>query len=84
MAESNLTANDIYFENVQNEDGMRLTLDENLRNNLVGLINARYTSAKSSRDLDEQRWLTAYHNYRGLYGKNVRFRESEKSRILLK
>ena len=84
MAESNLTANDIYFENVQNEDGMRLTLDENLRNNLVGLINARYTSAKSSRDLDEQRWLTAYHNYRGLYGKNVRFRESEKSRIFVK
>ena len=84
MAESNLTANDIYFEDVPNEDGMKLTLEENLRNNLVGLINDRYTSAKSSRDLDEQRWLTAYHNYRGMYGKNVRFRESEKSRVFVK
>ncbi len=84
MAETNLTANDIYFSDVENEDGMKLTLEENLRNNLVGLINDRYTSAKSSRDLDEQRWLTAYHNYRGLYGKNIRFRESEKSRVFVK
>ena len=84
MAETNLTANNIYFEDVPNEDGIQLTLEENLRNNLVGLINDRYTSAKMSRDLDEQRWLTAYHNYRGLYGKNVRFRESEKSRIFVK
>ena len=84
MAESNLMANDIYFEDVPNEDGVQLTLDETLRNNLVGLITDRYTSAKMSRDLDEQRWLTAYHNYRGLYGKNVRFRESEKSRVFVK
>tara|TARA_R100000388_G_scaffold2166_3_gene2999 strand:+ start:2706 stop:4871 length:2166 start_codon:yes stop_codon:yes gene_type:complete len=84
MAESNLTANNIYFTDVENEDGMKLTLEENLRNNLVGLINDRYTSAKSSRDLDEQRWLTAYHNYRGIYGRNVRFRESEKSRVFVK
>jgi len=84
MAETNLTSNNIYFEDVPNEDGIQLTLEENLRNNLVGLINDRYTSAKMSRDLDEQRWLTAYHNYRGLYGKNVRFRESEKSRVFVK
>ena len=84
MAENNLTANDIYFQDVPNEDGIQLTLEETLRNNLVGLINDRYTSAKSSRDLDEQRWLTAYHNYRGLYGKNIRFRESEKSRVFVK
>ena len=84
MAENTLTANGIYFGDVEGEDGLELTLEENLRNNLVGLINDRYVSAKSSRDLDEQRWLTAYHNYRGLYGKNVRFRESEKSRIFVK
>jgi len=84
MAENTLTANGIYFGDVEGEDGLELTLEENLRNNLVGLITDRYVSAKSSRDLDEQRWLTAYHNYRGLYGKNVRFRESEKSRIFVK
>jgi len=84
MAENTLTANDIYFGEVEGEQGLELTLEESLRNNLVGLINDRYVSAKTARDLDEQRWLTAYHNYRGLYGKNVRFRESEKSRVFVK
>ena len=67
MAEENtLTANEIYFEQVEDEQGLQLTLEENLRKNLVGLINDRFTSAESARDLDESRWLNAYHNYRGL------------------
>ena len=85
MAEENtLTSNEIYFQEEENEQGINLTLEENLQNNLVGLINDRFTSAETARNLDEQRWLTAYHNYRGLYGKNVRFRESEKSRVFVK
>ena len=84
MSENSLTANELYFGEVEGEQGIELTLDEQLRNNLVGLINDRYISAKTSRDLDETRWLTAYHNYRGLYGKNIRFRESEKSRVFVK
>ena len=84
MAENNLTSNELYFDEVEDEQGLNLTLEENLRNNLVGLIQDRFASAESSRDLDENRWLAAYHNYRGLYGKNVRFRESEKSRVFVK
>ena len=85
MSEQNsLTANGLYFEEVEEEQGMQLTLEESLRNNFVGLIMDRYEQAESARDLDERRWLEAYHNYRGLYGKNVRFRESEKSRIFVK
>ncbi len=85
MAEENtLTANELYFEQVEDEQGLQLTLEENLRKNLVGLINDRFASAESARDLDEGRWLTAYHNYRGLYAKNVKFRESEKSRVFVK
>ena len=85
MAEENtLTANEIYFEQVEDEQGLQLTLEENLRKNLVGLIDDRFTSAESARDLDESRWLNAYHNYRGLYAKNVKFRESEKSRVFIK
>ena len=82
--ENTLTANEIYFAPVEDEQGLELTLEESLRNNFVGLLVDRYQSAQSARDLDEQRWLTAYHNYRGLYGKNVRFRESEKSRVFVK
>jgi len=84
MSENSLTANEVYFGGIEGEDGLQLTLEENLRNNLVGLIADRYISAQNARDLDEQRWLTAYHNYRGLYGKNIKFRESEKSRVFVK
>ncbi|OUW99419.1 MAG: hypothetical protein CBD88_00980 [Flavobacteriales bacterium TMED228] len=84
MSENNLTANSVYFQEEPEEQGIQLTLDENLRNNFVGLINDRFTTSESSRDLDESRWLTSYHNYRGLYGKNIRFRESEKSRVFVK
>ncbi len=82
--ENNLTSNELYFEKVEDEQGINLTLEESLRNNLVGLLEDRFVSAEHARDLDEGRWLAAYHNYRGLYGKNVRFRESEKSRIFVK
>ena len=87
MAENNgneLTGNGLYFEDVEDEHGKTLNLEESLKINLVALVLDRYTLAKDSRDLDESRWLTAYHNYRGLYGKNVRFRESEKSRVFVK
>ena len=84
MAETNLTSNELYFQQKEDEQGINLTLEENLQNNLVGLIQDRFLSAENARDLDESRWLTAYHNYRGLYGKNVRFRESEKSRVFVK
>ena len=88
MAEENeentLTSNELYFEGVENEHGKELKLEEDLRNNLVALLLDRFSIAQSSRDQDEGRWLTAYHNYRGLYGKSVRFRESEKSRVFVK
>ena len=84
MAENNLTSNELYFQQEEDEQGINLTLEENLQNNLVGLIQDRFLSAENARDLDESRWLTAYHNYRGMYGKNVRFRESEKSRVFVK
>ena len=88
MAEENeentLTANELYFKNVENEHGKELDLEETLQNKLVALLLNRYSSAQSSRDHDESRWLKSYHNYRGLYGKQIRFRESEKSRVFVK
>ena len=85
MAEENsLTANELYFEQSENEQGLELTLEESLRNNLVALLVDRYQAAESARDLDESRWITSYQNYRGLYNKDVKFRESEKSRVFVK
>ena len=87
MAEDNTfieNADNIYFEDVEGEEGKTLTLDESLRNKFVALLLDRFVSAEDARSLDEQRWITGYHNYRGLYPKNVRFRESEKSRVFVK
>ena len=82
--ENTLTATELYFQEVEDEHGKTLNLDESLRVSLVGLLMDRYASAQSARDQDETRWLTAYHNYRGLYGKHIRFRETEKSRVFVK
>ena len=62
MAENNLTSNELYFQQEEDEQGINLTLEENLQNNLVGLIEDRFLTAENARDLDESRWLTSYHN----------------------
>jgi len=78
-----LTANNIY-EEVEGESGKQLKLEEDQQRNLIGIIKDRYSIAEMSRDTDERRWITAYENYRGLYAKGVKFRESEKSRVFVK
>ena len=78
-----LNANNIY-EDVKGETGKVLDLEENQQTNLVGIIKSRFYQAEDKRDMDERRWLKAYENYRGLYNKSVKFRESEKSRIFVK
>ena len=78
------SANNLYFEEVDNEDGYELKLEESLRSNLAGLIEDRFFAAETARNVDEDRWITAYHNFRGIYPKNVRFRENEKSRVFIK
>ena len=85
MAEDNtfLDANNLYVE-VEGEAGKTLSLEEDQQRNLIGIIKGRFAQAEMARDADERRWMTAYENFRGLYGKNVKFRESEKSRVFVK
>ena len=78
------TADEIYFSDEETAGGLELELEEDVRNQFVSLVEARYASAEQARDFDEKRWLTAYHNFRGIYNKNVRFRESEKSKVFVK
>ena len=51
---------------------------------IVGFVNERYKRASDYRRSDEQRWLRAYRNYRGIYGPDVQFSEAEKSRVFVK
>ena len=52
--------------------------------NIIPFILERYSRAEDYRYQDEERWLRAYRNYRGLYGPDVQFTESEKSRVFIK
>jgi len=78
-----LNADNIY-EEVEGESGKSLNLIPDQQLNLAGLIASRFQIAEDARRTHETRWLTAYQNYRGLYGKKIRFRESEKSRVFVK
>ena len=52
--------------------------------NIVGYVEQRFERAKDARYHDESRWLQAYRNYRGIYGPDVQFTETEKSRVFIK
>jgi len=86
MADDNFfeSANNIYLAEVEGEKGLSLELEPDLRSMLVGLIEDRFASAETARESDERRWMQAYHNFRGLYPKHVKFRESEKSKVFIK
>jgi hypothetical protein len=58
--------------------------DEEVISNLVAQINSRFQQCETTREDDEDRWLQAFHNYRGRYFKNVAFRDHEKSRVFVK
>ena len=51
---------------------------------VVSYVQGRFKRAEDVRQQDEQRWLKAYRNYRGLYDQDVQFTETEKSRVFVK
>ena len=51
---------------------------------LAGTIKAKFQTAENARQFDEKRWLRAYRNYRGIYGNDMAFTESEKSKVFVK
>ena len=81
MAEMKPTLNDrtLALDDVKNKEDEGVSID-----GLVSYINERYTRSEESRRKDETRWLRAYRNYRGLYGPDVQFTETEKSRVFIK
>ena len=88
MAENDNTfidnADNLFFEDVEGEQGKTLVLEDDQKLSLVGIIQNRFSDAETARISHEHRWLKAYRNYRGLYDKNIKFRESEKSKVFVK
>jgi hypothetical protein len=52
--------------------------------NLGAVIESRLKESEQARLYDEKRWLRSYRNYRGIYGADMAFRDSEKSRVFVK
>lgn len=51
---------------------------------LLSYIQGRFQRSKDRRLQDEERWLDCYRNYRGIYGPQVQFTDTEKSRVFMK
>ena len=51
---------------------------------IVSFVEGRFKRAEDARLGDETRWMRAYRNYRGMYGPDVQFTSTEKSRVFVK
>ena len=60
------------------------TGSDSAESKIIPFIMEKYQKAEDYRKQDEQRWLRAYRNYRGLYSSDVQFTEAEKSRVFIK
>ncbi len=78
--------NDVFIEDdaVVLEDTEDSVTEDSQTANIIPYILERYSRAEDYRRQDEERWLRAYRNYRGLYGPDVQFTEAEKSRVFIK
>ena len=65
------------------EDGD--VVEENLEyQNLVSYVNSQFKRAKDARFNEEDRWLSAFRDYRGEYDEHVQFTSTEKSQAFIK
>lgn len=71
-------------EVVTYEEGKNPEEENNKMSTLTGWIESKFSRSKERRMADEQRWITAYTNYRGLYGSDVQFTDTEKSQAFIK
>ena len=67
------------IEDVEEED-----YSDPVTGQIVQFVKDKYSKAETARQLDEERWIQAYRNYRGLYGPDVQFTSTEKSRVFVK
>ena len=66
------------------ETEIGLDIDDTEQNTLSSFVLSKFNSASDSRYSQEERWMTAYRNYRGVYGSETQFTEQEKSQVFLK
>jgi len=68
---------------VEDTDSAEPSVDEKV-GTITGFVEEKFSRAEKARYTDEQRWIKSYQNYRGIYGPDVQFTSTEKSRIFVK
>tara|TARA_R110000765_G_scaffold209883_3_gene315074 strand:+ start:1028 stop:3163 length:2136 start_codon:yes stop_codon:yes gene_type:complete len=81
MAEEDIMIED---DAIALEDSDDTSLSDANVANIIPFVMDRFNRSEDYRYQDEERWLRAYRNYRGLYGPDVQFTETEKSRVFIK
>jgi len=78
--------NEVFIEDdaVVLNDTENSTEEDKDTDNIIPFVMQRFSRAEDYRKQDEERWLRAYRNYRGIYGPDVQFTEAEKSRVFIK
>jgi len=87
MAEEDLFENEMAMDSIESnavEDIEEDSYSDPSAGTVVGLVKEHYSRASTYRETEERRWIQAYRNYRGLYGPDVQFTSTEKSRIFVK
>jgi len=66
-------------------EGLRLPSENRIREpTLISFISERFQRSLMFRRPYEQMWLQSHRNYRGLYGPDVQFTATEKSRVFIR
>lgn len=84
---SNLTTESNMQDNseiVSFTEGKDPEQESNKYQGVVAHVMDRFHRAKTARYSDEQRWLQNYRNFRGIYGPDVQFTDTEKSQAFIK
>jgi hypothetical protein len=71
-------------DSINLKDADNINAEDKVTGPIIQLLMEKYTKAETTRRIDEERWLRAYRNYRGIYGPEVQFTETEKSRVFIK
>ena len=74
----------VAYDDIEDAESEEKSSDVVQLSNLASWINQQFILSKNRRYSDEQRWLQAYRNYRGEYGPDVAFTDTEKSRVFIK
>ena len=72
------------FEMEALEDAKEEDMVDPKSGRIVSYVQERFNKADTARESEEVRWLRAYRNYRGIYGPDVQFTETEKSQVFVK